>query len=245
VLDLSVVIPVYNEEENLAPLWAELRPALEGLGITFEVVFVDDGSQDTSAEIIRRLRERDARVRLVRLKANAGETAATDAGFKAVRGRTVVTMDADLQNDPADIPRLLAQLDRWDAVCGWRVNRGDGDSLVRRVSSRVGNRVRNWVSGETIEDSGCTFRAFRRECLRGLTLYRGFHRFIPTLLRLRGYRVMEMPVAHRPRRYGRSKYGVMNRVFVALVDVLVVRWMKSRLLRYEVAEDLGGEAASE
>jgi dolichol-phosphate mannosyltransferase len=245
VLDLSVVIPVYNEEENLAPLWAELRPALEGLGITFEVVFVDDGSQDTSAEIIRRLRERDARVRLVQLKANAGETAATDAGFKAVRGRTVVTMDADLQNDPADIPRLLAQLDRWDAVCGWRVNRGDGDSLVRRVSSRVGNRVRNWVSGETIEDSGCTFRAFRRECLRGLTLYRGFHRFIPTLLRLRGYRVMEMPVAHRPRRYGRSKYGVMNRVFVALVDVLVVRWMKSRLLRYEVAEDLGGEAASE
>jgi dolichol-phosphate mannosyltransferase len=223
----------------------ELRPVLERLGIAFEVVFVDDGSQDTSAEIIRRLRERDARVRLVRLKANAGETAATDAGFKAARGRTVVTMDGDLQNDPADIPRLLAQLDRWDAVCGWRVNRGDGDSLVRRVSSRVGNRVRNWVSDERIEDSGCTFRAFRRECLRGLTLYRGFHRFIPTLLRLRGYRVMEMPVAHRPRRFGRSKYGVMNRAFVALVDVLVVRWMKSRRLRYEVAEDLGGEASSE
>ena len=245
MLDLSVVIPVYNEEENLAPLWAELRPVLEGLSIAFEVVFVDDGSQDTSAEIIRRLRERDARVRLVRLKANAGETAATDAGFKAARGRTVVTMDADLQNDPADIPRLLAQLDQWDAVCGWRVNRGEGDSLVRRVSSRVGNRVRNWVSDETIEDSGCTFRAFRRECLRGLTLYRGFHRFVPTLLRLRGYRVMEMPVAHRPRHFGRSKYGVMNRAFVALVDVLVVRWMKSRRLRYEVAEDLGGEASSE
>jgi len=245
VLDLSVVIPVYNEEESLTPLWTELRPVLEGLRIDFEVVFVDDGSQDTSAEIIRRLRERDGRVRLVRLKANAGETAATDAGFKAARGRTVVTMDADLQNDPADIPRLLAQLDQWDAVCGWRVSRGDGDSLVRRVSSRVGNRVRNWVSDETIQDSGCTFRAFRRECLRGLTLYRGFHRFIPTLLRLRGYRIMEVPVAHRPRRFGRSKYGVMNRAFVALVDVLVVRWMKARALRYEVAEDLGGEAASQ
>ena len=245
MLDLSVVIPVYNEEESLAPLWTELRPVLEGLRIDFEVVFVDDGSQDTSAEIIRRLRERDPRVRLVRLKANAGETAATDAGFKAARGRTVVTMDGDLQNDPADIPRLLAQLDRWDAACGWRVNRGDGDSLIRRVSSRVGNRVRNWVSDEIVQDSGCTFRAFRRECLRGLTLYRGFHRFIPTLLRLRGYRVMEMPVAHRPRRFGRSKYGVMNRAFVALVDVLVVRWMKARLLRYEVAEDLGGEGTGQ
>jgi len=245
VLDLSVVIPVYNEEENLEPLWTELRQVLEGLGIDFEVVFVDDGSHDRSAEIIRGFRERDARVRLVRLKANAGETAATDAGFAAARGQSIVTMDADLQNDPADIPRLLAQLDRWDAVTGWRVNRAAGDSLVRRLSSRVANRVRNWVSNETIEDSGCTFRAFRRECLRGLTLYRGFHRFIPTLLRLRGYRVMEMPVKHRPRRFGRSKYGVMNRVFMALVDLLVVRWMKSRLLRYEVAENLGGDPVSE
>jgi dolichol-phosphate mannosyltransferase len=245
MLDLSVVIPVYNEEENLPLLWPELRSVLDLLGLQFEVLFIDDGSRDRSAEIVRGFRDADPRVRLIRLKANSGETAATDAGFKAARGRTVVTMDGDLQNDPADIPRLLAQLDRWDAVCGWRVNRGDGDSLVRRVSSRVGNRVRNWVSDERIEDSGCTFRAFRRECLRGLTLYRGFHRFIPTLLRLRGYRVMEMPVAHRPRRFGRSKYGVMNRAFVALVDVLVVRWMKSRRLRYEVAEDLGGEASSE
>ncbi len=245
MLDLSVVIPVYNEEENLAPLWAELRPVLEGLGLDFEVVFVDDGSQDRSAEIVRRLREGDTRVRLVSLKANAGETAATDAGFKAARGRMVVTMDADLQNDPADIPRLLARLDQWDAVCGWRANRAAGDSLVRRLSSRLGNGVRNWVSDETIEDSGCTFRAFRRECVRGLTLYRGFHRFIPTLLRLRGHRVVELPVGHRPRRFGRSKYGVMNRAFVTIVDVLVVRWMKSRRLGYEVTEDLGGEPRSE
>src|SRR5882762_7458180 len=211
MIDLSIVIPVYNEEDSLPLLWPELRSVLESERLTFEIVFVDDGSRDRSAEIIRGLREADPRVRLVRLKANAGETAATDAGFKAARGRMVVTMDADLQNDPADIPRLLTQLDQWDAVCGQRVNRGDGDSLVRRVSSRVANRVRNWVSDESIEDSGCTFRAFRRECLRGLTLYRGFHRFIPTLLRLQGYRVMEMPVKHRPRRFGRSKYGVMNR----------------------------------
>lgn len=240
MVDLSVVIPVYNEEENLPHLWPELRAVLESLGLAFEVVFVDDGSRDRSAELIRELREVDPRVRLVRLKANAGETAATDAGFKTARGRRVVTMDADLQNDPHDIPLLLSHLDRWDAVTGWRANRGDGDTALRRVSSQVANRVRNWISDESIHDSGCTFRAFRRECLRGLVLYRGFHRFIPTLLRMRGYRVIEVPVRNRPRRYGESKYGVLNRVFVATTDLLVVRWMKSRLLRYEVAENVGG-----
>jgi glycosyltransferase involved in cell wall biosynthesis len=239
--DLSVVIPVYNEEENLPPLWAELREVLESLALDFEVVFVDDGSRDRSAELIRGFRERDRRVRLVRLKANAGETAATDAGFRAVRGRWVVTMDADLQNDPHDLPAMLGHLDQWDAVTGWRVDRGEGDDVVRRVSSRVANRVRNWISEESIQDSGCTFRAFRRDCLRGLVLYRGFHRFIPTLLKMRGYRVLEVPVRNRPRRFGRSKYGVMNRLFVATADLLVVRWMKNRFLRYEVAEDLGGE----
>jgi glycosyltransferase involved in cell wall biosynthesis len=241
VVDLSVVIPVFNEEENLPLLWAELRCALDALGLTCEVVFVDDGSQDRSAEIVRGFRESDSRVRLVRLKTNSGETAATDAGFHAARGRFIVTMDADLQNDPADISRLLSHLDRWDAVTGWRVDRGAGDSIVRRLSSRVANHVRNVVSDETIQDSGCTFRAFRREALRGVTLYRGFHRFIPTLLRMRGHRVLEVPVKHRPRRFGRSKYGVMNRAVVALVDLLAVRWMKSRVLRYEIAEDLGGD----
>ena len=241
-LDLSIVIPVYNEEENLPPLWTELRAALEGLRLSFEVVFVDDGSRDRSAEIVRAFREADPRVRLVRLKANAGETAATDAGFKAAAGRFVVTMDADLQNDPADLPGLLGQLDTWDAATGWRVDRGAGDTWIRRLSSRVANRVRNAISDETIQDSGCTYRAFRRECLRDLTLYRGFHRFIPTLLRMRGFRVVEVPVRNRPRRFGRSKYGIMNRAFVAFADLLVVRWMKSRLLRYEVAEDLGGHA---
>ena len=245
MLDLSVVIPVYNEEENLPPLWQKLAGVLGGLGLACEVVFVDDGSRDRSAEIIRGFREADPRVRLVRLKANAGETAATDAGFKAARGRFVVVMDADLQNDPHDIPTLLAHLDRWDAATGWRVERGAGDGWLRRVSSRVANRVRNGLSDETIQDSGCTFRAFRRECLRGLTLYRGFHRFIPTLLKMRGYRVVEVPVRHRPRRFGASKYGVWNRALVAFTDLLAVRWMKSRLLRYEIAESLGGDLVEE
>jgi glycosyltransferase involved in cell wall biosynthesis len=243
--ELSVVIPLYNEEENLEPLWAELQPVLVGLGRPFEVVFVDDGSQDRSAEIVRGLRERDPRVRLVRLKAHAGETAATEAGFRAARGHWLVTMDADLQNDPADIPRLVAHLDRWDAVTGWRRNRGAGDGWTRRLSAHVANRIRNWLSDEAIQDSGCTFRAFRRPCLRGLVLYRGSHRFLPTLLRMRGYRVLEVPVNHRPRRFGRSKYGVWDRAFVAFADLLAVRWMKSRLLRYEIAEDLGGDPLRE
>jgi dolichol-phosphate mannosyltransferase len=222
-LDLSIVVPVYNEEENLPLLWPELREVLEPTGLRYEVIFVDDGSRDRSAEIVREFRERDGRVRLVRLKANAGETA------------------ADLQNDPRDIPAMLRQLDQWDAVTGWRVNRAAGDSWVRRLSSRVANRVRNRLSEETIRDSGCTFRAFRRECLRDLVLYEGFHRFIPTLLRMRGFRVLEVPVNHRPRRFGESKYGIGNRALRAFVDLLVVRWMKDRLLRYEIAEDLGGE----
>jgi dolichol-phosphate mannosyltransferase len=244
-VDLSVVVPVYNEEANLPLLWPEIREALAPTGLAYEVIFVDDGSKDRSAEIVRAFREQDPRVRLVRLKANAGETAATDAGFKAVRGRWVVVMDADLQNDPRDIPDMLKHLDQWDAVTGWRVDRAAGDSWVRRASSRIANRVRNAISEETIQDSGCTFRAFRRECLRDLTLYKGFHRFIPTLLKMRGFRVLEVPVNHRPRRFGESKYGIGNRALQAFVDLLVVRWMKDRLLRYEVAEDLGGDERSD
>jgi len=241
VPDLSIIVPVYDEEDSLSPLWTELREVLDRLGLAFEVIFVDDGSRDRSAEIIRGFREADARVRLVRLKENGGETAATDAGFKAARGRRVVVMDADLQNDPRDIPTLLSHLDHWDVATGWRVQRAQGDGLVRRVSSRIANGLRNWVSDESIHDSGCTFRAFRRECLRGLVLYRGFHRFIPTLLKMRGYRVIEVPVSHRPRRFGRSKYGVFNRAIVAGADLLAIRWMKARLLRYEVVEDVGGD----
>ncbi len=241
--DLSIVIPVYNEEENLPLLWPELRSVLESMGLSFEVLFVDDGSRDRSAEIVRGFREEDRRVRLVRLKANAGETAATDAGFKAARGRSVVTMDADLQNDPRDIPVLVGHLDQWDAATGWRARRED--SFVRRISSRIANGIRNALSDETIRDSGCTFRAFRRECLRTLVLYRGFHRFIPTLLKMRGYRVIEVPVNHRPRRFGQSKYGIGNRAGAAFKDLLVVRWMKDRILRYDVAEDLGGDLAGE
>ncbi len=243
MLDLSVVIPVYNEEENLPLLWPELRSVLEPLGLQFEVLFIDDGSRDRSAEIVRGFRDADPRVRLIRLKVNSGETAATDAGFKSARGRWLVTMDADLQNDPHDLPMLLAHLDQWDGVIGWRVKRDD--PFLRRASSRIANAIRNWVSDESVQDSGCTYRAFRRECLRSLVLYRGFHRFLPTLLRMRAYRVLEVPVNHRPRRFGQSKYGIGNRAVAAFKDLLVIRWMKDRVLRYDIAEDLGGDPTRE
>jgi glycosyltransferase involved in cell wall biosynthesis len=243
MLDLSVVIPVYNEEENLPLLWPELRSVLEPLGLQFEVLFIDDSSRDRSAEIVRGFRDADPRVRLIRLKVNSGETAATDAGFKSARGRWLVTMDADLQNDPHDLPMLLAHLDQWDGVTGWRVKRDD--PFLRRASSRIANAIRNWVSDESVQDSGCTYRAFRRECLRSLVLYRGFHRFLPTLLRMRGYRVLEVPVNHRPRRFGQSKYGIGNRAVAAFKDLLVIRWMKDRVLRYDIAEDLGGDPTRE
>jgi glycosyltransferase involved in cell wall biosynthesis len=242
---LSIVVPVYNEEESLPLLWREIREVLDPTGLQYEAIFVDDGSQDRSAEIIREFRQHDGRARLIKLKTNAGETSATDAGFKAVRGRYVVVMDADLQNDPRDIPAMLARLDEWDAVTGWRVDRAAGDSWIRRLSSRIANRARNALSQETIQDSGCTFRAFRQECLRDLVLYRGFHRFVPTLLRIRGFRVLEVPVNHRPRRFGKSKYGIGNRALRAFIDLLAVRWMKDRHLRYEIAEELGGDAAAQ
>ena len=241
MVDLSVVIPIKNEAPGLAELHAELTQTLVGFGRSYEIIVIDDGSTDDSFQILARLHVLDPRLRVIRFRRNFGQTAAFVAGFASAAGRLVVTSDGDLQNDPRDIPMLLSHLDHWDAVTGWRVNRAAGDNVVRRVSSRIANRIRNWVSDETIQDSGCTFRAFRRECLRGLVLYRGFHRFIPTLLKMRGYRVIEVPVGHRPRQFGRSKYGVLNRAVVAFVDLLVIRWMGARLLRYEIVEDVGGD----
>lgn len=234
-IDVSVVIPAYNERDNLAPLLEEVRAALDGLGLGYEVLFVDDGSTDGSDRVLRDLRAADPRVRVVSLARNAGQSAAMDAGFRRASGDVVVTLDADLQNDPADIPLLLAALDGWDAAVGVRVRRRD--NLVRRASSRVANFVRNRLSEESIVDTGCSLKAFRRAALSRIVLYDGMHRFLPTLLRMEGYRVREVPVEHRARRHGRSKYGIGNRLVPSFVDLLAVRWMKRRKLRYEVKDD--------
>jgi glycosyltransferase involved in cell wall biosynthesis len=234
-LDLSLVIPVYNERDNLAPLVAEITASLRGAGWRYEVLMVDDGSSDGSADALAALRTDHPELRIVRLARNAGQTAAMDAGFHRARGRVVVTLDADLQNDPADIPLLVRELEGWDAVVG--VRRVRRDSLVRRLSSRVANYVRNCLSDETITDTGCSLKAYRREAVARLKLYRGMHRFLPTLLKMEGFRVREVPVGHRPRAHGRSKYGISNRLVPSFVDLLAVRWMKKRTLRYEVKDD--------
>ncbi len=231
-IDLSVVAPVYNERDNLEPLVQELLETLARDSLEIEIILVDDGSDDGSSERIAELARTHECVRGLHFRANRGQTAAFDAGFKASRGRWVVTVDADLQNDPADIRALLDAVGEHDAAVGYRATREDGWS--RRVSSRIANAVRNRLSGDDIIDTGCSLKLFRRECLAGIKLYRGLHRFLPTLLRMEGYRVIQVAVGHRPRRRGRSKYGVRNRVFGAFVDLLAVRWMKKRRLDYEV-----------
>jgi len=235
VPDVTIILPVYNEVENLPLLWAELEPALSRLGRKAEVMFVDDGSTDGSTAYVRRLAGSDERVRLLRLRANAGLTAALLAGFAAARGEVVVTMDSDLQFDPDDIPTLVGFTDRFDAALGFRGRRED--PWLKRLSSRIANRVRTAVLHDHVRDSACTLRAMHRECLKAIAPYHGMHRFVPTLLKQAGFQVVEVEVRHRPRRHGESKYGVRNRTMRAFVDLLAVRWMRSRRVVYEVAED--------
>jgi glycosyltransferase involved in cell wall biosynthesis len=233
-IDLSLVVPVYNERENLEPLVGELLEVLADAQ-ALEILLVDDGSRDGSAELAAELADRHPEIRPLRLRENRGQTAAFDAGFRAARGRRIVTLDADLQNDPRDIPGLLSALDEYDAAVGYRRKRRD--SWLRRLSSRIANGVRNRLSGDDIIDTGCSLKAFRRECVEGLKLFTGMHRFLPTLLRMEGRRVVQLPVNHRPRTRGRSKYGMRNRAVRAFVDLLAVRWMKKRRLNYEVIRD--------
>lgn len=230
--ELSIVVPVFDEEENLRPLVEEVAGVLDAAGLDWEILLVNDGSRDGSAAIIAALAREVHGVRGLHFKANRGQTAAFDAGFRAARGRVVVTMDADRQNDPHDIPALLAAMAGHDAAIGYRRDRRD--DLVRRWSSRIANAVRNRLSGDDVIDTGCSLKAFRRECLGSIKLYTGMHRFLPTLLKIEGYTVVQIPVHHRPRIAGRSKYGVLNRVFRSFVDLLAVRWMKRRRLGYEV-----------
>lgn len=240
---MSICVPVYDEQENLPLLHAAIVKVVEPIGLATEIILVDDASKDASWAEIEKLAAADPRVRGVKFAYNCGETAASDAGMRAARGQYVMTMDADLQNDPEDIPKFIEALGQgWDCVCGTRVAvRGKGDSFVRVASSRIANWVRNTLSQENITDAGCTYRAFKRECVDKLKLYRGLHRFIPTLLKMEGFTVTEIAVRNNPRVHGESKYGVWNRLFKSFRDLLAIRWMKSRLLNYKVEREVGVE----
>jgi dolichol-phosphate mannosyltransferase len=233
-IEISVVVPVYNEEKNLPILVPRLTEVLRGLGKPYEMVFVDDGSTDASRQVLKEMASEGSFIRIVGFKKNCGETAAGAAGLKEARGKVVITIDADLQNDPKDIPRMLEYLNDYDMVTGWRQKRDD--SWVKRITSKIANSIRNRLSGEEIRDSGCTFRAYKRECLQNLKLFKGMHRFMPTLVKMEGFRVIEIPIAHHPREFGVSKYTTWNRMWRAFVDLLAVKWMRSRHIKYEIEE---------
>jgi glycosyltransferase involved in cell wall biosynthesis len=212
--------------------------------LDYEIVITDDCSQDASWKILKELAAADPRLRAQRLERNCGESAASWAGVQAARGRYIVTLDADLQNDPRDLPKFLAALERFDCVCGTRTStRHQGDSKVRILSSRIANWVRNKLSGEQISDAGCTYRAFKREYVSSLKFFKGMHRFLPTLLKMEGCTVTEIPVSNNPRFSGQSHYGVWNRLFASFYDLLAVRWMKKRMFRYRVAERVEGNVS--
>jgi glycosyltransferase involved in cell wall biosynthesis len=230
-VDLSIVVPVYNEEGSLRELFAEIAPVATAITSSCEFVFVDDGSTDGSARVLDELRRADARVSVWRLARNCGLSSALHCGFTRARGRVVATLDADLQNDPADIPKLFAAVAAGaDMACGWRTVRSD--PFVKRASSKIANAFRSGRTGDGIHDVTCPLKVFRREAVAVFLPFNGLHRFLPTLAIAAGLKVVEIPVGHRPRRHGASKYGVWNRLFRGLADLRAVRWMIDRRMTY-------------
>ena len=231
---ISVVIPIKDERDNLLSLTGQLTKVLQGREESkeapFEIIYVDDGSTDGSSEILDRLAAEHPAVRVLHFDRNYGQSAGFDAGFKRSSGALIVTMDGDLQNDPEDIGTLLSYAKEYDLVCGWRTERHD--TVTRKLSSRVANSVRNAVTGDRVHDTGCSLKVFRRRVVDRLQLFTGMHRFFPALALMHGFTVTEVPVRHHPRTHGISKYGVGNRLFKGLYDLLAVRWMQTRVLRY-------------
>ncbi|MEP6686276.1 MAG: glycosyltransferase family 2 protein [Verrucomicrobiota bacterium] len=226
---ISVIVPLFNEEDNVPLLQAELMAALAGL--EFEIIFVDDGSVDRTVDRIAP----SLQVRVIRFGKNAGQSAAMYAGLQAARGAVAVLIDGDLQNDPADIRKLLAAIEGGaDLACGYRAQRKD--TMAKRLTSRIANAVRSRFTKDGVRDTGCTLKAMRRECISALIPFKGMHRFIPALVKGAGYQLVEIPVNHRPRKFGRSKYGLSNRAVRATVDMFGVRWLLSRQLRYKVKD---------
>lgn len=233
---LSLVIPCYNEEENVPTLLARVEASLNQTQKPFEVVLVDDGSTDKTPQLLADAMSIHPWLRVIRMAKNGGQSAAFEAGFEAARGQVIATIDADLQNDPEEIPRLLPMLDEQnvDMITGWRKERQD--TPFRRWQSRQANKIRNWISKETVNDSACSLKLYRAHAIKGLRLFNGAHRFFPTLVKMRGYTVHETPVKHSHRYAGTAKYGFRNRAFRAFIDLLAVRWMKERYLRYQATE---------
>jgi glycosyltransferase involved in cell wall biosynthesis len=232
----SVVLPLHNEEGNLRELHSRLQAVFEGLGSPYEIIFVDDASTDESFETLRDINANNPFVRVIRFKENRGESAGLAAGFKAARGEIIIAMDADLQCEPGEIPGLIEKLKDYDVVWGLRTDRQD--DLTRNVLSWGGNFVRRVLIGDTAADAGSPLRAMKKEVTRKVRLFKGLHRFYPTLCRMEGFSVVEIPITHYPRKHGQSKYNIRNRLFKYMVDLIAVKWMHSRYIDYEIIEEL-------
>ena len=227
--EISIIVPVFDEADNVLPLAREVARALDKEPRTFELLFVDDASRDGTWERVEEARRIDPRVRGVRHARNSGQSAALWTGIQSSTGGIIATLDSDLQNDPADLPRLFAELENVDFVCGWRVIRRD--NWLRRISSGIARRARKIVLGADFRDTGCALRAFRRAALDGVFPFNGWHRFLPILVQDHGTAIKEIPVHHRPRAAGVSKYGVWNRLGRGIYDLIGVRWYRKRRLR--------------
>jgi len=228
---VTILVPAKDEEESIPVLAAEIETVMDATGLAWECLWIDDGSTDGTLGILQDLHRRRPQHQYLAFDRNYGQSAALSAGFREAAGEILVTLDADLQNDPADIPRLLAALATGEAGMVNAVRARRHDSFTRRVSSRIANRFRNWVTHEQVTDVGCSLRAFRADCVRDVPCFKGMHRFLPTFARMRGHRIVEIPAAHRPRRFGRTKYGVNNRLWVGLLDTLWLRWLQERHVR--------------
>jgi len=226
VVTISFVIPVFNEASNLVPLFNEIQEVADTIGQSYEIIFVDDGSSDNSQAVIRSLQECSQAVRLLSFRENRGQSAALAGGFQVATGSIIITLDADQQNDPRDIPRMLKEFGPYDMVNGWRRQRRD--TLSKKVASRIGYLMRNLLTGDTIRDTGCSLKVMRADLAKRIKPFRGMHRFLPTLVRLEGGRVFEVPVNHRPRIRGVSNYSNWRRGIEGFQDLLAVRWMIKR-----------------
>ena len=229
---LSVVAPIYNEEGNIYDLYLNITDALKGKVESYEIILVNDGSRDQSAAFLNGIAESDPSVKVIHFDKNYGQTAAIWAGMKNSVGELIALIDADLQTDPKDILKLMPFIEKVDFVNGMRLDRKD--TMLKKISSRIGNGIRNWITGDSIYDTGCPMKLFKREVAESFYLYNGMHRFLPTIAKMNGFTVVEVSVSHQERKHGVSKYGVWNRAYVGFMDAIVIGWLKKRVILYRI-----------
>ena len=231
----SVVVPLKNEEDNIKELIDELKPIMSKMNEPWEIICIDDGSSDNTLKILKELALIHPELRIIIFNKNYGQSSAFDAGFKNARGELIITMDGDRQNDPADIPKLLAAAADVDLVCGSRINRRD--PLIKKITSKLANAVRSRVCHDSVQDTGCSLKVYRTSAAQKIKMYNGMHRFLPALFLIEGFRIKEVPVNHRERVKGQTKYNFFNRSFNTISDMFAVRWMQQRHLNYQIDKE--------